>query len=459
VSRSETPLLMVVVMAGAAAGVGVALVENNYALVAACCVTPMIALVAPRAAATAVRLTTFGGSHVIGSAWVLLTVSTFVWRVRTTDALVSNPLDKAAILRVTLVAFAGLLVVAHLLRTPTRAPLPLPVVLLVAYAGVALVSAVGSPLPLFGLYRAFELAVGIAAIVAITTADRSDWRRALELVLAAFGGIVALAWLEALTMPSHSWEVVNGVIGHALIGYFPAFSSNSLGVYGAVLGIWGIAQLDSPYYRKGVVRLAALGGVLTLVATQYRTGLAGFLLALAYVAWQRRSGLFAFLVLGVALLVTTSGDWSSIRARTEVVLARGNPDTISTLDSRSIYWHAAEPFIRARPAFGWGLNVGTRKVLSSLGLEETSTIHSTWFEALLGTGVVGTVFLAAAYLALLAAALARERDRDRTAIVGIVIVLLIRSLTGTTVELFDVITLLFGALALAIRAPPTAEAT
>jgi O-antigen ligase len=457
VIRRDLPIIGIVLMTAAASAAGAAIVEGGYLLAAACCAVPLLMLAAPRASSAFVRSISFAGSASVGTAWILLILSTFVWRVRTTDALVSNPLDKAAMVRVALVAIAGVLVLIHLLRHPTRAALPVAVVLLIPYAGTAIVSAVGSPLPLFGLYRAFELSVGLGAIVAVATADRAEWRKALDLILAAFGAICLLAWLEAITMPTRGWEVVHGVVSHALIGYFPAFSSNSLGAYGAVLAVWGIAQLDSPHYRPWVVRLAAFGGLLTLLATQYRTGIVAFLLGLAYVAWQRRRGLFAFVVLGGALVVISSGDWSAIRTRTQVVFARGNADAVSSLDSRSIYWHAAEPYIKARPVFGWGLNVGTRKVLNTLGLEETSTIHSTWFEALLGTGIIGALFLACAYLALLAAALSRERDREKAAIVGIAIIVLVRSFTGTTVELFDVMGLLFGALALATRAPPLPE--
>jgi O-antigen ligase len=457
VTRRELPIVAIVLMIAAAAAAGVSMVEGGYALAAACCAAPLLVLAAPRATSAFVRSISFGGSATVGTAWILMIVSTFVWRVRTTDALVSNPLDKAAMVRVALVALTGVVVLVHLLRHPTRAALPAAVILLIPYVGTAIVSAVGSPLPLFGLYRAFELSVGLGAIIAVATADRAEWRKALDLVLAAFGGICLLAWLEGIAMPTRGWEVVNGVVSHALIGYFPAFSSNSLGAYGAVLAIWGIAQLDSPHYRPWVVRVAAFGGLLTLLATQYRTGIVAFLLALTYVAWQWRRGPLALVVLGGALLVISSGDWSAIRMRTQVAFARGNADAVSSLDSRSVYWHAAEPYIKARPVFGWGLNVGTRKALSTLGLEETSTIHSTWFEALLGTGIVGTLFLAGAYLALLAAALSRERDREKAAIVGIAIIVLVRSLTGTTVELFDVMGLLFGALALATRAPPLRE--
>ena len=422
-------------------------------LAALACVLPLLLVVFLRLVPVLAGLLDFGGSRLVGFAWLLLVLSTFVWRVRATDTLVSNPLDAAAQIRVGLVALAGLLLLAYLLRAPRGQALPLAVKLLVAYVGVAAVAAVGSPLPLFAGYRVLELAVGTAAVGAAAIADP---RKALELMLACLGGILMLVWIEALTMPERGWEPVHGVVGVALVGAMPSFSSNSLGAYGAIVGIWGVAQLDSTRYPRTVVRAAAVGGVVTLLATQYRTGLIGFLLGLTVVVWQRRRMLVAFVVLGTALLVLASGDWDVLRSRAQVVFARGNPDSVASLDSRAVFWRAALPAIEERPTLGWGLNVGSRRVLASLGLQDTSTIHSTWFEALLGTGIVGGALLAFAYLALLASALARTRGPDRSALLGMAIVLIVRSLTGTTVELFDVLFLLFGALALGGRLPTEA---
>jgi O-antigen ligase len=419
------------------------------------CALPLLLVVFLRLVPALVGLLDLGGSRLVGFAWLLLVLSTFVWRARSTNALVSNPLDSAAQIRVGLVFLAGLLLLAYLLRAPRGQALPLAAKLLVAYVGVAAVAAVGSPLPLFAGYRVLELAVGTAAVVAAATTAP---RKAIELMLACLGGVLALVWIEAVTMPGRGWEEVHGVVGVALVGAMPSFSSNSLGVYGAVLAIWGIAQLDSTRYPRAVVRAAAAGGLATLLATQYRTGLIGFLLGLTVVVWQRRRTLVAFVLLASALLVIASGDWSVLGSRAQTVFARGNPDSIASLDSRAVFWRAALPAIEERPTLGWGLNVGSRRVLASLGLQDTSTIHSTWFEALLGTGIVGAALLAFAYLALLASALARSRGPDRSALLGMATVLIVRSLTGTTVELFDVLFLLFGALALAARLPADASA-
>ena len=171
-------------------------------LAALACVLPLLLVVFLRLVPVLAGLLDFGGSRLVGFAWLLLVLSTFVWRVRATDTLVSNPLDAAAQIRVGLVALAGLLLLAYLLRAPRGQALPLAVKLLVAYVGVAAVAAVGSPLPLFAGYRVLELAVGTAAVGAAAIADP---RKALELMLACLGGILMLVWIEALTMPERGW--------------------------------------------------------------------------------------------------------------------------------------------------------------------------------------------------------------------------------------------------------------
>ena len=116
-----------------------------------------------------------------------------------------------------------------------------------------------------------------------------------------------------------------------------------------------------------------------------------------------------------------------------------------SLDDRTVYWHASKPLIRERPYLGWGLNVGSRRVLTSLGDNTVSTIHSTWIEALLGTGFTGAAFLALAFLTALGAAWRVRRQPVGVAVLGMLVFFCVRSITGPTTELFDLGFLLFGA--------------
>ena len=122
-------------------------------------------------------------------------------------------------------------------------------------------------------------------------------------------------------------------------------------------------------------------------------------------------------------------------------------------------WNAAIPYWRESPVFGRGLMTSTRlEVLPSLGLESTATIHGTWIETLVGTGLVGTVLLAASALALLYRGLLEALRRNGRVVPAVLAVsLIVRSFTGSSVESLGIGVLLLMVLALGLaddrRAP------
>jgi O-antigen ligase len=445
-----------------AAAVGVGVLGTRESLPAALVLAglPLLLVAAGSLVETTQRLIAFNGHRIVGGIWLILIASTLVWRGRSTQSLESNPLDAAALVRVALIGLGGLLALmflAHPPKSTQRRRLPLPVTLLVLYVVAAFAGAATSRLPMFAGYRAVELGAGALALLAVFRSGEENSMKAVELVLAVIGAIVIVAWIEAIAVPSRGWEpAYGGVIKHALIGYEPSFSSNTLGEYGALLAVWGIVNLRSGRYRRGFVLAAAVGGVATLVVTQYRTGIIAFGAACLVIVWQRRQLVLGLLVIAATLIVIGSGGSHSLARQGETAFARGNTEAVSTLDSRTVYWSAALPYIEARPVQGWGLNVASRDVLATLGLQDVTTIHSTWVEALLGTGIVGTSFLAGAYLLTLGAAARRRRDATGLALMAMALVMLVRSATGSTVELFDLNYLLLGALALAAAARPSA---
>ena len=84
----------------------------------------------------------------------------------------------------------------------------------------------------------------------------------------------------------------------------------------------------------------------------------------------------------------------------------GNPsNALLTCRGGSDYWSAAIPVWKESPLIGSGLLTATRfEVLNNLGHGAISTIHGTWIEALVGTGVIGLAFLLASFLVLFARA-------------------------------------------------------
>ena len=103
------------------------------------------------------------------------------------------------------------------------------------------------------------------------------------------------------------------------------------------------------------------------------------------------------------------------------------------------WWEASIPVWQRSPLVGRGLLSGTRfEVLARLGLRDTGGIHSTWVEALVGTGLIGLGLLAAMLLMCLRRALRLALDR-RGAILPLLllVVLSVRSITGNSFESFQ----------------------
>ena len=376
----------------------------------------------------------------------LLVASTFVWRTRTTVALDSNPLDAAALVRVALVVAAGVAAVILASHQPLTRALPASLRLLGAYVAVAAISGLASPLPLQGSYRAFELGVGfLAAVTAMSLLQERSPAIVVRFLVRVLGAILAVVWIESLVVPARAWSPSVSVLPYELQGYLPQYSSNTVGLLGGLLALYGLAEAGSSRRASG---LALVAGLVTLVASQYRTGIVAFIAVGLLVLLKRHPARVAVLAVAAVPVVVAFG-WGRLSEQSVEVFGKGRPELVGSLDSRTVYWRAAEPFIHQRLLLGWGLNVESRRVLASLGDQTTSTIHSTWVEALLGTGVVGTGLLALAFISGLRQAVRARGSPLGLAVAAMLAFMFIRSITGTTVEIFDIGFLLFVALAFA----------
>jgi exopolysaccharide production protein ExoQ len=444
-ARPEWPNVWIAVATASGAGIVAVLLAGGDVEAAALLATAPILVSGLGALAAALRRVGTR-QRMVGLVYALLLAGTLVWRVRTTQSLDSNPLDLAASVRIALVTAAGVCAVAFVFTASlVRARLPTSLRFLLAYIVVAAIAALDSPRPLQALYRVYELGLGFVAItVALALLGERAGPTIVRIVVGAMGVLVAIVWIEAIVFPSRAWSPTVSVFPYELQGYLPAYSTNAVGTFGGFLAIWGLVR---PGAGRWSARLALFGGVATLLAAQYRTGIIGFLAAAVVVGW-RRKGLPALFVPVAAALAVGFFGWHTISAETSRVFAKGRPELVSSLDSRTIYWHAALPLVRERPLVGWGLGVASRQVLVSLGDNSTSTIHSTWVEAVLGTGVAGAAMLALAYLTATVRALRASRDRLGLAVAAMLVYMVVRSLTGTTAEIFDVGFVVFASLAL-----------
>jgi hypothetical protein len=389
------------------------------------------------------------GYMVIEVPVAILLLSTLVFRQRDADTLAQDPLDAAAIFRVAFVGIAlflalvGLTSPSNVDEEERRSLRARPFTLFALYIAVVFVGTRFAVQPLNVVYRGFELIGGWLVLMAARHSyGRAAFPRIETTIYWYSVGLVAVVWLNALIFPS---EAVVSTMGESplpfqLVSVMPSISANSVGFLGAMLGLWSLGYRLTPNRQHGprprVAAFLAGVGFLTLIAAQYRTGYVAVAAALVVLCFVRGRQVFAALLIVGAVVVVF---WGNVLLEAQPYLLRGEtPEGAADLSGRIYWWEQALEVWRESPIVGKGLLSGTRfEVLAQIGADETSTIHSTWIEALVGTGVIGASFLAASLLVAWRRSIAEGLRRHGRIVPAMLITLLVvRSLTASTIGVF-----------------------
>jgi O-antigen ligase len=277
-------------------------------------------------------------------------------------------------------------------------------------------------------------------------------RRLVNAIFAFLLFLIATVWVGVLVAPGQALLPDVEPLPYQVQGVFPLISANSVGELGATIMLWCIGlRVSGRSTSRWNVFLIALGAI-TLVAGQYRTGYLATAVALTLLLALRGRRTLAF---GMILVVLVGAIWNAssiINAAEPYVLRGQSQEQASKLSGRISFWKEAIPVWQESPVVGKGLLTATRfEVLAPLGYTGTSTIHSTWVEALVGTGVVGVGLLVAFVLLLWRSAIADLLSRTGLVFPGLLIAFTtVRSVTGTTFEIFGITGLMLLVLAYAL---------
>jgi O-antigen ligase len=407
--------------------------------------------------------TAFGSLYLaVEAPMILLLLSTFTFRVRDASALATNPLDSAAIYRVACIGLAGLLGWAALLRPgssdPSHVRLPWPVRPFLLYIPVVFLGALISVDAPLTAYRGVELAAGLLVVVGAVRAGGAGAIERLEQLLYRFVVILTFAiWLNVLLFPGEA-ITRQEPLPYQIQSVYPGIASNGVGQTGALLILWSIGRLVSPPSRHVSRRFTLLMiavGFVTLVGAQYRTGYVAVAAGLALLLIAR--GRIALALVAVVAVVGVVTWGASVAGRAEPVLLRGQTtERASELSGRISFWEKSIPVWRRSPILGRGLVTATRfEVLAPLGLTTISTIHSSWIEALVGTGVVGVGLIGLAVLTAWYQALGHLFRRDGLVTPAMLLVVMtVSSVTTSVFEIFGVTFLLFLVVAYRLAISP-----
>lgn len=329
--------------------------------------------------------------------WLILLLSDLVFRIRNVQAIEAEAVDAWAVYRIALVGLVGFIL---LCRLAIRKTLWLGslfqglVGLLTLYSIVCLISTVWSVYPTWTIYKSMEYLVDLSVLAAIVVAAQSteSFKSLFDWTYLLLGALLALVWVEAIAMPTKSFQHVPGLLPVRIFGVLPALHPNTIGEFGAILAIVALVRLWlrplSPSERLWYW-LVLMASFITLIISQTRSALGGFLFGLALlVLFSGRTMLrMGILVFGALLPLT------GLAQLLWIFILRGQgPKLFESLSGRMGWWQFGWHEFLKQAWTGYGAYAGARfVVLSQMGWLNTSTIHNTYLEVLLGTGFWGLV--------------------------------------------------------------------
>jgi len=325
---------------------------------------------------------------------ILLLLSTHSLSSASADEILADPVTIERALRGVLVGLALLVVLPALLRRFRQGAIPAGRALLSfgLYAAVAAASTLYSAAQLVTTGKVFEL--GVAVLVAAALVMREDasqaLRTAIRLVVALEAALIAVAIAGYFAIPG-TFQLVGGrpgfLAGPTMKSPFAHFNHlSAAGAMSFAFALSGVFTARERSARLGWSTMAVIGTVGMLLAAG-RQGLVIWLASAAVVLFFHRRRLFLALIAPLTAIVAVV-NWDALLE----LFQRGQSEsTFSSLSGRLVWWSAAIDAWKVHPWTGYGFGTGGRFVaLHDIGVS-SSSLHSGYFEALVGVGLLGVI--------------------------------------------------------------------
>ena len=327
--------------------------------------------------------------------WLLVFLSGQTFRIRTTEAIQENLLDATALYRIGLMGIVGIVLLSvFTLRWSSKISNIFRGLIgaLTVYALISGLSALWSVHPSLTLYKSLEYFTEVALIASIIgwVKHPRDFKSLFDWTWFLVGLLMLSIWLGVLLWPNEAILYNIGVLGIQIQGVFPKVAANGVGDLGALIGIVSFVRF---LYVQGKSRrfylLVFLFALVTLVFSQSRSPLTGFVLAVTLILLLDHRitfVVFAGFSLPFLLLLTPAGDFFW-----QFFLRNQSEFLFFSLSGRLFYWESALPLILEQPIQGYGAYAAGRFLVATQFSETLSSLHGTWPEVLIGTGVIGII--------------------------------------------------------------------
>jgi O-antigen ligase len=334
--------------------------------------------------------------------WFMVFLSGLTFRARSTEDLQENPLDPASIYRVALVGTVGLVLLgAFFLRRHSTIDnlFKGPVIWLTAYATVSALSAVWSVYPTWTLYKSVEYLTSVVLIAGVLGSVRKpcEFKTLFDWTWLLNGIILISAWFGGVYPPEESLLQGVGFQNLRIQGILPLVSRNGAGEVGALLGIVSFVRFlySRRLFRRFYLSTLAVA-TMTMVLSHSRWPITGFLVAILLILFlDKRISLLALGTVTILLVISLTPPGDTF---IEFFLRSQSRELFLSLSGRVYWWQAALPLAEESIFLGHGAYAAGRFLVASEFDATLSSLHNTWIEVLIGTGIAGLLPLLAAVL-------------------------------------------------------------
>jgi O-antigen ligase len=333
--------------------------------------------------------------------WLLVFLSGQTFRMRSTQMIEETPLYTATLFRVGLMGIVGIVLLGvFLLRYSGKVSIFRGLIgAMTSYSLICIVSTLWSVYPSWTLYKSLEyfIEVALIAVIVYQVKHLQDFKPLFDWTWMFIGLLMLSVWLGVLLWPSEAINYGIGLLGIQIKGVFPVIAENGVGELGALLSIVSFVRfLYVQDKSRGFYLFLFLFGLVTLIFSQSRSPLIGFVLAIPLILiLDHRISLLAFagLILPALLLLTSAGElfWQFFKRNQ-------SEELFFSLSGRIYYWEFALPLIFDRPVLGYGAYAAGRFLVALHFHDLLSSLHGTYLEVLIGTGILGIIPLLVAVL-------------------------------------------------------------
>jgi O-antigen ligase len=259
----------------------------------------------------------------------------------------------------------------------------------------ALFSVSYSILPTVSLGRAFAAILPFLALCAIASEVRSeeDARRAMGVLLAGCGIVVAANYLEILIQPGTAWQLDPESGMERFVGFLTEpneIGNLTMATVAAGYGYWPVAK----GWKKGLAAIAMIGSLVQGVMADSRSPIIGMAIGcVVYLVLKYRAkGVFGAVALGLAFYVAIH----AIPGMHEY-LDRGD---VSSFTGREVAWDFEVRAVKDSPLVGYGYEVEGQILASPYfqgwdavwGMGYQTSLHNGYLSRAVSLGLPALVF-------------------------------------------------------------------